>query len=119
MDDLNTTREENEIDHNIEEVKEFLERRENQRKRIKVRLLCKDRLRSKCREYLGASIVKEYDTGDFECEIWVPEDELFWYGIIMSFGGDTKVLEPDTLIERIQRDCVNVLKNYNRKEENK
>jgi predicted DNA-binding transcriptional regulator YafY len=119
MDHLKTTGEENGRNHNIKEVKEFLERGENQRKRIKARLLCRDRLRSKCREYLGASITKEYDTGEFECEIFVPEDETFWYGVLLSFGGDVRVLEPKTLMERIQKDCVDILENYEKIEDNK
>ncbi|RKD35013.1 helix-turn-helix transcriptional regulator [Lacrimispora algidixylanolytica] len=119
MDDLNTTSEENGRTHNIKEVKEFLEHGEDQRKKIKVRLLCRDRLRSKCREYLGASITKESDAGDFECEIRVPEDETFWYGVLLSFGADAKVLEPESLMERIQKDCVDILKNYEKIEDNK
>lgn len=119
MDHLNSTGEENKNIHDIEEVKPHLKNAESKRKRIKVLLLCKDNLRSKCREYLGASITKECDTGEFECEIQVPEDETFWYGVLLSFRADAKVLEPESLMERIQKDCVDILKNYEINEDNK
>lgn len=118
MDHLKATGEVNGREHDINEVKAFLKSREDSRKRMKVRLLCQDRLRSKCREYLGASITKEYETGEFECEVSTLEDETFWYGLLLSFGGAVRVLEPKSLIERIQRDCGDILKHYERIEEN-
>jgi predicted DNA-binding transcriptional regulator YafY len=119
MDHLMTTGEANERVHDINEVKEYIKSKEDYRKRVKVRLLCQDRLRSRCREYLGASITKEYETGEFECEIFAPENETFWYGLLLSFGGAVRVLEPKSLIERIQRDCVDILNHYKRIEDNK
>lgn len=94
MDNLTMTEEENSKEHNLKEVNIMLEKAVDNRKRITILMLCKKNLKSKCREYLNGKITKEYENGDFEYEIEVPENEQFWYGVILSFGKKGKVIAP-------------------------
>jgi predicted DNA-binding transcriptional regulator YafY len=57
-------------------------------------------------------MVEELDNGDFIYELHVPEDEHFWYGTVLAFGNKIKVIEPPDLIERICRNCNEILKQY-------
>ncbi|MFA9378745.1 MAG: hypothetical protein ACERKZ_18675 [Lachnotalea sp.] len=42
----------------------------------------------------------------------VPENEQFWYGVILSFGKNVKVIAPIELIHRIKDDCTNIMELY-------
>lgn len=79
---------------------------------IHVRLLAKARVKAKCREYLNGEIIKEYENGDFEYSFSVPENESFWYGVILSCGSDIQILEPQYLIERMVTTCNEILEKY-------
>lgn len=79
---------------------------------IHVRLLAKARVKAKCREYLNGEIIEEYENGDFEYSFSVPENESFWYGVILSCGSDIQILEPQNLIERMVTTCKEILEKY-------
>ena len=42
----------------------------------------------------------------------VPEGEQFWYGVLLSFGRDAKVTAPKELIQRIVKQCREVIEIY-------
>ena len=98
--------------HPLKEVQLKLSQQVDQRKKITVKLHCKARLRSKCSEYLNGKVVKEYDDGEFDYEFTVPEEETFWYGLLLSFKEEAKVIEPKELIDRIRKDCTNIMAVY-------
>ena len=75
------------------------------RKTIDIKLYGDKMIKAKCKEYLNGRIIKEYENGDFEYQFTVPENESFWYGVILSFGNKVKVLEPKSVIERILQTC--------------
>ena len=75
-------------------------------------LECKRNIRSKCREYLNGSIIEEYDNGDFRYEFEVPAEEQFWYGVVLSFGKDAKVISPYEVIEKIKNTFNEVMELY-------
>lgn len=112
MDNLKMSQKENTKLHYLKEVNDILKNSADDRKRLTIVLKCKEKLRSKCREYFKGNITKEYENGDFEYKIVVPENEQFWYGVILSFGENVKVLEPEDLINRIKRDCTGILEMY-------
>lgn len=79
---------------------------------IQVKLKGKAKVKAKCKEYLNGEITKEYENGDFEYSLTVPENETFWYGVILSCGNDVKILEPQSVIERIVTTCKVIMKEY-------
>lgn len=61
---------------------------------------------------LNGEVTKEYENGDFEFCFSVPEDEKYWYGVLLSFGKEVAVLEPQSVIDRILTTCNEIMKNY-------
>lgn len=112
MDNLERTEKENTKIHNIKEINILLQNAPDDRKKLTILLRCKGKLKSKCREYLNAVMTQEYENGDFECKLIVPENEQFWYGVILSFGKDAKVVAPEELVLRIKEDCEGILEMY-------
>lgn len=89
----------------------------NAEKIMTVRLLGKQKIKAKCKEYLNGAITKEYGNGDFEYLFTVPEGETFWYGFLLSLGDDVKIVEPKSLIERILKTCNRLLEEYEEKKD--
>jgi hypothetical protein len=83
----------------------------DERKVILVRLRGNVKIKSKCREYLNGEVTKEYLNDDFEFRISVPENENYWYGVILSFGNNVTVLEPQSVIGNILATCNEIKKN--------
>ena len=77
-----------------------------------IRLYGKAIIKAKCREYLNGRITKEYENGDFEFCFSVPEHETFWYGVVLSFGNQAKIIEPPEIIERIVKTCKEIQLEY-------
>ncbi len=112
MDELKILEKKNEKSHQIREIEKKLEEKEEQRSTIQVVVHCKAKLKSRCREYLNGIITKEHENGDFEFPMTVPEGEQFWYGVLLSFGRDAKVTAPKELIQRIVKQCREVIEIY-------
>lgn len=112
MDQLSTLGEEKCVAHDLNKVQEILQKAEENRKTIRILMKCNKKLNTKCREYFKATILEIDENGDFECEIIVPEEEQFWYGILLSFKNEVQVMEPPELIERIKEDCKDILRVY-------
>ena len=112
MDELTILEKKNELTHQIKEICLEMEKWEDTRQVIEVVIFCKAKLRSRCREYLNGRITREYENGDFEYSMEVPENEQFWYGVLLSFGEDAKVIAPKELILRMVKQCRSVIENY-------
>lgn len=84
----------------------------DERKVITVTLRGNAAIRSKCREYLNGEVTKEYQNGDFEFRFCVSEREVYWYGVILSFGNNVTILEPQSVIDRILATCDEVQRHY-------
>lgn len=100
------------LSHSVSEAETYLSRNEDQRNKITVRLLCNGRLRSRCQEYLNGCITEEHENGEFIYELTVPEEEQFWYGVVLSFGSAVTVLEPESLINRIIKNSKDLIAKY-------
>ncbi len=84
----------------------------DERKVITVTLRGHESIRSKCREYLNGEIMEEFENGDFVFRFCAPESEVYWYGVILSFGNNATILEPQSVIDRILATCDEVQKHY-------
>lgn len=109
---LSITEQKNSKLHSVADAKKKWEQAEYKQKIIRVKLLCKSSIKVKCEEYLNGRIVKEYENGEFLYEINVPENEHFWYGTVLGFANQARVIEPLDLIERICLNCNQILKQY-------
>ncbi len=98
--------------HKIGEAKKKWEESANKQRSVRVRLICKSSIRAKCEEYFNGIITEEYENGDFLYEINVPWNEHFWYGTVLAFANQVKVIEPPELIDRICLSCNQILKQY-------
>lgn len=85
---------------------------QDNREGITVTLRGNAAIRSKCREYLNGQVTKEYQNGDFEFQFCVPKREIYWYGVLLSFGNNVTVLEPQSVIDRILATCDEVKRHY-------
>lgn len=115
MERLTMTEKRNTREHSMQKALERIEHakgKESTQETIRVKLLGKPGIKAKCKEYLKGSITKEYENGEFEFCFTVPEKEFFWYGLVLSFGNDAKILEPQRVAERIVTTCHEVLKVY-------
>jgi len=77
-------------------IPDLLERQLNSdtRRCFQMKLLCKGSARVQIMEYLKGRIAEELENGDFVMEYDGLENERTWLGLLMSFGGAVKVLEP-------------------------
>lgn len=119
MDELRITDKPNEREHAAAKIRSKLEERSREQEMMEILLYCKGKLKSKCREYLNGKIIEEYENGDFTYQITVPPREQFWFGVLLSFGSDAKVLSPQKLIERIVGQCGELMELYQPRERKK
>jgi predicted DNA-binding transcriptional regulator YafY len=68
----------------------------DKRKWYHMKLLCKREVRQQALEYLGNSIVEERENGDFIIENHVPFERM-WFSLLLGFGNQVEVLEPEEL----------------------
>lgn len=105
----------NSIKHNQEDAVSKWESAKDNREYVDIKMICKADIKAKCKEYLNGKILEEYENGNFLYEINVPEDEQFWYGTILSFGNKARIIEPQSVIEKIKHVCSETLHQYNLK----
>lgn len=111
MENLEMLKRENTIDHANREIVIS-----DDRKVVTVTLRGNARIKSKCREYLNGEVREEYADGSFVYQFTAPENEFFWFGVILSFGNNVTILEPRSVIDRIVSVCDAASKQY--KEDN-
>lgn len=91
--------------------------REQKEELLHIKLYGKASAKARCREYLHGKITREFENGDFEFCFSAPEQEAFWYGALLSFGNQVRILEPQTLRERIVKTCKEIQAEYEKEEE--
>jgi predicted DNA-binding transcriptional regulator YafY len=85
---------------------------ETNRACTEVTLLCKAAVKVQIREYLGGTITKTMDNGDFLMRLTVLEDERMWYAKLLSFGNQIEVIEPEELKTRLADTAEKILLLY-------
>ena len=108
MDSLQTTDMENTKIHTLSDIR----LKDNHENIVHIRLRGKAAVKAKCREYLKGRFTQEFENGDFEFCFSVPEHETFWYGVILSFGNQVKIMEPREIRERILKTCMEIQMEY-------
>lgn len=83
----------------------------DKRECLYVRLLCKKGIRQQALEYLGSNILEEYENGDFVIAIKAPFERM-WFSLLMGFGDQVQVLEPDELRTLIKQKAKEILSMY-------
>jgi predicted DNA-binding transcriptional regulator YafY len=112
MENIRITNHQNSMIHNVEEAKEQWENQEDTRKYIEIKLCCRNDIKVKCMEYLKGTIESELENGDTIIKMSFPENEQFWYGVLLSFGNKVRIIEPKGLIEKICMTCHDILLEY-------
>lgn len=71
-----------------------------------VTLKCKGAIRQQVLEYLGTNITKEFENGDFILQLAGVPLERMWFSLLLGFGDQVEVLEPDD-IKRLLKEKAN------------
>ena len=108
MDNLQTTDTKNTKEHHISDI----ELKDDHTNIVHIRLYGKAVIKAKCREYLNGRVTREFENGDFEFCFSAPEHETFWYGVVLSFGNQAKIIEPQEIKERIIKTCKEIQMEY-------
>ncbi len=62
-----------------------------------VKLLCKESIRIYFEEYFSNGCITSLDDGDFIVQLTVPENEIGWKGILLTYGNKIEIIEPEKL----------------------
>ena len=107
MEQLEVLEQENTINHAHREIVIS-----DERNVVTVTLRGNAGIKSKCREYLNGEVREEYADGSFLYQFTAPENEFFWFGVVLSFGNNVTILEPQNVIDRIVAVCDATRKQY-------
>lgn len=62
---------------------------------------CKEKARSRVREYLKGTVMEKCPNGDILMKLTVVENEQFWIGTLLSLGDDVEVIAPEKIRKRL------------------
>jgi predicted DNA-binding transcriptional regulator YafY len=62
-------------------------------------------------EYIKGNIVLEHENGDFVITMNVPFERM-WFSLLMGFGNQVQVLEPDELKTMLKQKAEDILSLY-------
>lgn len=82
-------------------------------KYMDVKLLCKESIRISVEEYFSNGCITSLDDGDFILQFTVPENEIGWKGILLTYGNKIEIIEPEKLkVEFVSKanEIINVYK---------
>lgn len=82
------------------------------RRYYRIKLLCKKDARIQVSEYLNGQIVEELNNGDFILSMHVPANERMWFSLLLGFGDQITVIEPDELRIRLADKAKEILNLY-------
>ena len=77
-----------------------------------IKLLCRAEVKTPVNEYLGGTVVEEYENGDFVILLHLPENERMWFSLLLGFGSKIKVLEPQELKNRLLQNACDLQSLY-------
>ena len=77
-----------------------------------IRLLCQPSTAGKMKEYFQGTIEKTNPDASFLYTMRMPKQEYFWYAKLLGMGAGVRVLEPQELIDKITKDCQEILQLY-------
>jgi predicted DNA-binding transcriptional regulator YafY len=96
---------------NIDKLLEQQEKKDN-RKYIDVKLLCKEVVLVSIEEYFPKGSIEALEDGTFLLQFTVPENEIGWKGILLTYGDKIKIMEPEALKREFIAKAKEILKTY-------
>lgn len=72
------------------------------RKYVDLDLICSNDVRVQMEDCFPRAAIEEVDEDYFRMTFSVPENERYWFGLILSFGDKVKVLSPSSVVSRVQ-----------------
>jgi predicted DNA-binding transcriptional regulator YafY len=84
---------------------------QDKRKYYNIKLHCKKEIRRQAVEYLSSDIIEEYDNGDFLLQLHVPFERM-WFSLLLGFGNQIEVVEPQELKTMLRQKAQEVLEIY-------
>lgn len=82
------------------------------RKCINIKMLCKRKVEHVIGEYIPNCEITEIDDESFYCTMHVPENERFWYAVILSLGDNVKIVEPESLKKKVYENAKKMINLY-------
>ncbi len=99
------------IHENAHQLLAEYEQRDN-RQYLHVKMICQPELRISVEEYFPKAKISETEADGLLFEFDVPGNERGWFGILMSFGGQLKVLEPEGLQKMLTEKAKQIVEIY-------
>lgn len=96
----------------VHSLKKVMDEWTDTQKSIEIKAVGNAQIKAKCREYLNIEITRELGNGDFEFRFFAPETETFWFGVLLSFGNQVQILEPQSVIDKIMHICEELSERY-------
>lgn len=95
-------------------VPELLEKqwRDDTRRYIPMKLLCKAEVRVAIMEYMRGKIIEERENGDFVIATYGIENERMWLSLLLGFGDSIEVLEPQEVIDMLKEKALQIQNLY-------
>ncbi len=82
------------------------------RRYLDIKLLCRREVRQQVLEYLNGEIIAEHESGEVIYAMRLPENERMWFSLLLGFGDQVQVLEPDELRRRLRQKAEEILGIY-------
>ncbi|MGE5654582.1 MAG: helix-turn-helix transcriptional regulator [Bacillota bacterium] len=95
-------------------VEELLQRQlsSDSRRYLEIKLLCRREARQQILEYLNGQIIEEHASGDFIYSMHLPANERLWFSLLLGFGSQVQVIEPEELRVKLRAKAEEILSVY-------
>ncbi len=77
-----------------------------------IKLLCKKESVLQAKEYLNGNIIEEKENGDVLMTLHTPTNERMWFSLLLGFGNDILIIEPQELKDRVVNKAKEIIKLY-------
>ncbi|WP_238916316.1 YafY family protein [Clostridium sp. YIM B02555] len=98
--------------HESLEVLLAQQEKNDNRKYIDVKLLCKEEIRISIEEYFPNASITTKENGDLIIQFHVPNNEIGWKGLIFTYGNKIKILEPEELRKEFLLKAQEIINTY-------
>lgn len=102
------------IEHEHGNIPDLLEKqwRNDTRRNISMKLLCKAEARVPIMEYAKGKIIEERENGDFIMLANGIENERIWFSMLLGFGDAVQILEPQEVIDMLKEKSMQIQNLY-------
>lgn len=96
---------------NIDNLLVQQEKQDN-RKYMDVKILCKEIIRVSIEEYFPNASITEKEDGDFILQFDALDNEIAWKGMLFTYGNKIKIIEPEELKTEFMARAKEIIDNY-------